>query len=65
MTNDWTSGLSGLTAVATAIATALATSKKLYVAAAVLPFGILLLPLAFAARLYLAKRDAYDADAAY
>lgn len=65
MTNDWTSGISGLTAVATAIATALATSKKLYVAAAVLPFGILLLPLAFAARLYLARRDACDADAAF
>ncbi len=65
MKTEWTTGASGLTAVATALATALATSKKLYLAAAILPFGILLLPLAFAARLYLARQTADDADLAF
>jgi len=63
MKTEWTTDFSGLAAVATALATTLATSKKLYLAAAILPFGILLLPLAFAARRYLARQD--DADAAY
>lgn len=48
-----------MTAIMTTMATSLAmalTTKKLYVAAAILPFGIVALPVILLARAYLAKR---------
>lgn len=54
-----------VSSVAVSIATVLATSKKLYLAAAILPFGILLLPIVLLARIYLAKREDGEAETAY
>lgn len=46
-----------ITTMATSLAMAL-TTKKLYVAAAILPFGILAVPAILLARAYLAKHAA-------